>query len=171
MDTTTRTTRQHRNAGRGRKAFWVAIALGGLVAAAWLTPIRAQRSHGPGAIFHGHRATTHSLATLGSELREHERLLTYAGLTAPQVERIASVIEQRSALFAELEAGRGTLEQRLADAVAAETVDLGELAVTLGEAKNLADRSLDELFDLIAAIAGELTPEQRADLVTHWSNR
>lgn len=171
MDTTTQTAQQHRKAGRGRKAFWVAIAFGGLVAAAWLTPMRAQRPHGSSAIFHGHRTTTHSLATLGSELREHERLLAYAGLAAPQVERIASVIDQRSAVFAELESGRGTLERRLADAVAAENLDLGELAVTLGEAKDLADRSLDESFDLIAAVAGELTPEQRADLVRHWSNR
>ena len=171
MDTTTQTAQQHREAGRGRKAFWVAIALGALVAVLWLTPTRAQRPHGGGGSFHGHQSTTHSLATLGSELREHASLLAYAGLTAPQVERIASVIDQRSAVFAELESGRGTLERRLAEAVAAENLDLAKLAVALGEAKDLADRSLDESFDLIAAVAGELTPEQRADLVRHWRDR
>jgi hypothetical protein len=170
MDTTTQTTQQHREAGRGRKAFWVAIAIGAVIAAVWLTPTRTQRPH-RGGVFRGHDTTAHSLATLGTELREHAGMLAYAGLTAPQVERLASVIDQRSAAFAELESGRAAIERRVADAMAAEGLDLGEVAVALGQAKDLADRALDESFDLIAEVAGELTPEQRADLVRHWRDR
>ncbi len=171
MDTTRTTTQEHRQAGRGRKTFWVAMALGALIAIAWLTPTRAQRQHGPGAAFHDRGARAHSLATLGIELREHAGLLEYAGLTAPQVERIAGVIDQRSVVFAELESGRAAIERRVADAVAAENLDLAEFAAALSEARALADRSLDESFDLIAAVAGELTPAQRADLVRHWIDR
>ena len=88
MDTTRTTTQAHRQAGRGRKAFWVATALGALIAIAWLTPTRANRQYGPGAAFHERGAGVHSLATLGAELREHAGLLERAGLSAPQVERI-----------------------------------------------------------------------------------
>lgn len=172
MDRTSQTAQEHRDAGRGRgrgrKAFWVAVALSALFAVVWLTPTRAQRPHGPGGFFHGQRGDAHSLATLGAELREHAGLLAYAGLTERQVARIADAFDQRIAVFAELESGRAAIEGRVADAVAAENLDPTELAVTLGEARELAERTLDESFDLIAAVASELTPAQRADLVRHW---
>ena len=171
MDTTRTTTQAHRQGGRGRKAFWVAIALGALIAIAWLTPTRAHRQYGPGAAFHERGARVHSLATLGIELREHAGLLERAGLTAPQVERIAEVIGQRSAVFADLESTRAAIEQRVADAVAAENLDVAEFAAALGDARALANQALDESFDLVAAVAGELTPAQRADLVRHWIDR
>lgn len=170
MDTTTQTAQGHRDAGRGRKAFWVAVALGALIVVVWLTPTRAQRPHRDG-VFRGHGTTTHSLATLGTELREHAGLLARAGLTEPQVARIADAFDQRSAVFAELESARGTIERQMADALGAEHLDPGALAVSLGEARDLANRTLDESFDLIAEVAGELTPEQRADLVRHWRDR
>jgi hypothetical protein len=128
METTAETAKQHREAGRGRKAFWVAMALATLIAVAWLTPTRAQRPHGGGASFHGHGPTTHSLATLGIELREHAGMLAYAGLTAPQVERLANAFDERSGVFAELESARGAIERRIADAVTAQNLDLGEIA-------------------------------------------
>ena len=171
MDTTRTTTREHRQVGRGRKAFWVAIALGALIAIAWLTPTRAHRQYGPGPTFHDRGARAHSLATLGIELKEHAGLLEQVGLTAPQVERIAEVFDGRSALFADLESTRAAIEQRVADAVAAETLDVAELAVALGDARVLVNQALDESFDLLAAVAGELTAAQRADLVRHWINR
>ena len=171
MNTTRTTTQEHRQSGRGRKAFWVTIALGVLIAIAWLAPTRAYRQYDPGAALHDRGARQHSLATLGTELKAHADLLERAGLAALQVERIADVFDQRSALFAELESERATVEQRVADAVAAENLDLIDFAAALGEARDLADRTLDESFDLVAAVAGELTPAQRADLVRHWIDR
>ena len=171
MDTTRTTTQEHRQVGRGRKAFWVAIALGALIAIAWLTPTRAHRQYGPDPGFHDRGTQAHSLATLGTALREHAGLLERAGLTAPQVERIADVIDQRGAVFADLESRRAAIEQRVADAVANENLGRAEFAAALGDARALANLALDESFDLAAAVAGELTPAQRADLVRHWIDR
>ena len=171
MDTTRTTTHEHRKVGRGRKTFWVAIALGALIAIVCPTPARAHRQYGPGPAFHERGARVQSLATLGAELKEHAWLLEQAGLTAPQVERIAEIIDQRGAVFADLESTRAAVEHRLADAVAAENLDAAEFAAALGDARALANRALDESFDLVASVAGELTPAQRADLVGHWINR
>lgn len=171
METTRSTTNEHRQVGRGRKAFWVTIALGAVITIAWLTPIGAYHRYGSGGAFHDRGTRAHSLSTLGSELREHAGLLELAGLTSPQVARVADVIDQRSAAFAALELERTAIERRVADALAAEYLDLTELTAARGEAKALADRSLEESFDLVAAVASELTPAQRADLVRHWMSR
>jgi hypothetical protein len=171
MDTTRTTTDAHRKTGRGRRAFWVAIALGVLIAIAWLAPTRAHQAQGRGWASHDRGAGTHSLATLGIELREHSGLLEQAGLSAQQVAQLGDIIDQRSAVFTDLESTRTVIEQRVANAIAAENLDVTELAAVLGDARGLADRALDESFDLIAAVAGELTPAQRADLLRDWLDR
>ena len=74
-------------------------------------------------------------------------------------------------MFADLESTRAAVEQRVADAVAAENLDVGEFAAALGDARALANQALDESFDLLAAVSGELTAAQRADLVRHWTSR
>jgi hypothetical protein len=167
MDTTRIVTREHRQAGRGRRAFWVAVALGAVMAVGWASAAQAQREFASKA----HGRAGRSIATFGAELRNHAGLLRLAGVAGPQVERIAALVDERSALFAEIEGQHTALKQRVADAVAAETLDMAEFADTLAEARTLANRTLDESFDLVAAVAGELTPAQRAELVRHWSNQ
>lgn len=74
-------------------------------------------------------------------------------------------------MFEELAAAQEALAERTAEALSADTVDPSALASVEEEAARLAADVVRESFSLIAAVAAELTPGQRAEIVRHWKER
>lgn len=167
------TVRQHREAGRGRKAFWIAAGLVLIATVVWLAPARAGRQEtmrhgGWWRAGHGPRG---SFGEAAAELRRHADLLHRAGLSGPQVERIATLIDRSSPALQEFDTEREALAERAAEALSGDTLDATEIASLEAEATRLAAEVIHDSLGLIVAVAAELTQEQRAQLIEKWKWR
>lgn len=172
MSTMQEKIRRHREAGRGRKATWIAVGIAALLAAIWMAPTIT--GHSQGERFGGlrrMRAHDRSLTELADELREHTRWAEFAGLSATQSEQIAELLDAKSPVFEDLDSQQAKLTERAANALAASDLDPTELTTLRTDMRRLADEAVDESFDLVVEAAELLTPQQRADLVGHWRDR
>ena len=172
MSTPKDTIQRHRNAGRGRKATWIALGTAGLLTVMWLA-----------APIAGHGRTTQrghhwrdggldgSLAELASELRDHGFWMVRAGFTPAQTERLVDSLEEGTPVFEALDSERAAVVERAADTLGAPVLDPAAIETLRADTQQLAATASDAIFGLMTDVAEDLTPDQRADLVRHWKER
>lgn len=162
-------TKQYRERGRGRKAFWVLVVVGlaAVVIAAARGPQRVHRPAGHGAGAHG-GFTAEGIEQL---LAEDGRWLEKLGIEDEQRPRIAAVLGESAQRFEAIAAERDELREELSRAFAEAQTGEQRLEELRWQAAELAVRALDEGFDVAAELTAMLTPEQRRELVQHWEAR
>ena len=156
----------HRKNGRGRKAFWITAVLAGLVVAWFAWDGRPARAHG----MRGHAGFDRQGSA--EEVAERlDRMLDHLDATGPQKEQVAAIIAD---LVRELEALHGekqALFVEISKAMTSEQPDREALARARSKTVNLATRAVEQTFDALAELSLVLTPEQRAEIVEHWTER
>jgi hypothetical protein len=155
------TQAENHHRGRGRRLFWLAIALVGVV-------FIATTSEGSGRR-RGHRhggpdGTPVSRADI-------ERAVDYLDIEGPQrsdvidaLEGIADVLET-----ARVDQRRITVAAR--QLLAADTLNEAELEALRAEVADLARRASVDAFDGVVEAAGLLRAEQRRELIDAWEER
>jgi Spy/CpxP family protein refolding chaperone len=166
------TIERHREAGRGRQAFWLVAALILVAAIVWFAPARAGLPYG---FRHGGegdgRFERLTLSEKAAAIRRHSGLLERAGLSQAQVDSISKILDQSSLEIERIELVRGALTERAAVALASDAVDTAELAAIEAEVANLAAEAIHATFDVVEEVVAELTKEQRTDLIAKWTSR
>ncbi len=163
-------TGQHpegRTRGRGRRAFWLLLAVA-LVAVVWAGRVNA-RQHGRFVL--GGPSVGSSLVGTPLAFVAEALLTTHAGVTPAQAERLAGLIRAKAQLSEDLESRRRVLESRLEAALGAEALDPDELVTLQEDARRLAADAADEVLIALVQLHEQLTPEQRAALVGHRRRR
>ena len=158
-----------RERGRGRKLFWgivLVFAIVSLVSVAHGFGRERGRSHFGGGSTHG--ATFENPA----ELREGlSRALHYLEVTDEQEAAVKTLVDELSPELVALADGKNAIRDRLVAALSAETVNPADFAAARVEGTAIAERAVELTIDATLRLAQILTPEQRAELVEHWSKR
>ena len=160
---------EHRERGRGRKAFWILAAVGLAVVL-----IGAARSHERGRRTAGHRAGPHEtfdVERIEQLFAEDGRWLDRLGIDEEQRPRIAAVLTESAPRFEVIAAERDALREELVEAFAGPQADEQRLEELRWQVAEIAVRALDEGFDVAVELAAVLTPEQRQALAEHWEER
>lgn len=162
--------------GRGRRV-WVPMLALGVVVAFWLAPGvegQSRRSHAKSQVGGWGRTSAsgvRDLSALAAELRKHSFWVARAGLTTADIDRVASVLEDRSELFAAYQERQEDLADRAANLLGADAIDSAALLTLRDEARQLATEVVDESLVLLVRAVEELSPSQRAAVVQQWRTR
>jgi Spy/CpxP family protein refolding chaperone len=162
-------TQKHRERGRGRRAFWILVAVGLTV-----TLVAAARGSRRDQREYGHRTGAReelSLERIQELFAEDGRWLDRLGIGEEQRPRIAAVLEGSVPRLQAIAVERDELRQELVRAFAGPTTDVERIEELRWEAAEIVVRALDEGFDVAVELAEVLTPEQRRELIQHWEKR
>jgi len=148
--------------GKGRKVFWIAVAVG-CATAVWVS------AHGLG---HGLRQASHRRAADHEELGKRlERALDALDVEDSQRARLSAVVARTQARLSQLQAERQELSERLAATLEAETLDAEALDRLGAEASALASQAVGEGVGALGQVSQLLKLEQRRQLVQRWRAR
>ena len=147
-------TERHRERGRGRTAFWIALTLGLASAFALWRP--AETRFG----------ATDSIADW-----ELDRVARVLDLGDTQIQQIAPVYERVRTAVADITEERDELERELIALLEADRLDDERREALENRALALTAVAVDASLDAIAEIWPALTAEQQARLLRHWRHR
>ena len=166
--TTKKQIEQHRQRGRGRKAFWILVTVG--LAATLIAAARSHDRDGRPA----HRAGHHDGAgveRIEQLLAGDGRWLEALGIDDEQRPQIAAVLRESAPRFEAIAAEGDELREELSRAFADPQTDEQRLEELRWQAAEIAVRAIDEGFDVAVELTSVLTPEQRQELARHWEER
>ena len=148
---------EHRERGRGRKAFWIVIGgalLFGAVLATW-SP-RHER-------FGAFRA--HSAALEWNV----EPLLDAIDATEEQRGGLQSVLERARSEARQITLAERELRAEVRAALGAGGLESAEVSRLRTSALRLSESAIDSVLEFTVEIWSALTPEQRAEVLRHWA--
>ena len=146
---------EHRQKGRGRKAFW--IVLGILFLASLFWAIEAPRRE-------SRRMFTDSIASD----RNLDRILEVLDADAEQRGILAPVVRRFQSEMSQLRADTVVLRIEFSDALRSGTIPTEDMARFQSTAVGLSETAIANAFQVIADSWDVLTPEQRTEVLRHW---
>ena len=156
--------------GRGRRVWFPVMAVA-LLVGFWMAPGAEGRAEQRASRFHVAKEQDRSLADLAAELRAHPSWAARAGLTVADADRIAGVLDEKSALFDAYRDRRKALKARAAEVFGAAVIDADQLVALREETRRLATEEVDETLMLSVQVLEGLSPDQRTKLLDYWGDR
>lgn len=149
-------TEEHRERGRGRKAFWIIIGsavLIGIVVATWIPR-------------HGHFGAYKAQPAVAEW--NVESLLDAVGVTEEQRGELQPALERARTEARQIVASKRELRAGVLAALEAPELDSTEVARLRASAIQLSGSAVDTVFESTVDVWSALTPEQRAEVLRHW---
>ena len=150
---------EHREVGRGRKAFWVVTGL--VVFALIVSAGCSRRGRDTRGFFTGQIANGEGI----------ERLLDGLDVSPTQRVRLIPVAERFQSRILELRAEQGTLRTQLLAAFENREFESERVARLRNAAVELSDSAITDALEAAVDVWEVLTPEQRAEVLKHWDRR
>ena len=160
---------RYRQRGRGRKTFWIALALGLAVIVIGARRGSDRYDRGSGYREAGHQGL--AVRDIEQLVADNGKWLERAGLSDEQIEEITEVLERAAPELQALQAERVRLGRELASALASSADDLDHIDELRRQANELSARAIDQSFYVAVDLAEVLTPEQRGELAGHWRKK
>lgn len=154
--------------GRGKKAFWIALAVVLAVGVGSLLGERGWRERRRW----GGKSGTDSLEGAGSHLSNAAwRALYRIDATEDQKRRVQSVLSGFAPELVSLERERQALTGRLLEHFASERPDPVETERLRVSSRRLAERAIEQGFRVLFELEEILTPQQRQEFLAAWEER
>ena len=148
----------HRQKGRGRKAFWVVLGVLFLVSLFWAIE-RPRRDSS--RLFSGAIASERSL----------DRVLDALDADAEQRGILAPVVRRFQSELAQIRADEFALRIEFSEALGSGTLRGEDMANFQSTAIGLSETAIVSAFQVVVDSWEVLTPEQRTEVLRHWDPR
>ena len=154
------TMAQHRVRGRGRRAFWGLLLIGGAVLL--LSYLTGCAGHS------GHRGDHSPAAMLEKIDRGADWVLHKGDATQEQRARVHVVLDDLKPDLLKYHNEHRKLVGQFVHAIEAEPISQADLDQVRTAGLNLAEQAFNRSFDAMVKAAAVLTPEQRKELIASW---
>ena len=155
-------SKDHRFRGRGRRAFWVIVFLGGALALVSYVTACAGPSRHYSAGF-----TDHSWQAIRQRA---EWMMSQVDATDEQRQKIAAIMKDLDSEAIRWQAERQELKERFMQALQTGPVNPHDLAMLKSAGVTLTDQALSRVLDATLQVSQVLTAKQRTELLAKWSS-
>lgn len=154
-----------RERGRGRKVFWIVIAVAGLLTMFHYSDGSMRHHH------HGKHTVQSPSDVKGRMVKKTERVLKKVNATSEQRARVNEIIDGLVPDIVEFQKEREELKIRIVKALERGDTPPEDLEQIRALSVSLAEKAINRSFEAILAVSDVLTPDQRKEFLKEWEPR